>query len=155
VITLAYGLKAVYAALIGYASATALGASDLEIFTIVVGLQPSDVEHDRRITVERQVGGVTLIRTPRYQAYTDLVITLARRGREIAEIAGNRRILITVLAPAGPLPLLTGSAELFALPIQSRPDRRRVGLDVPVDRLAAVIRTLEKAGSSIEHIYDY
>ena len=99
-------------------------------------------------------GGRTLIRTPRYQAYTDLLVRLARRGRDVAEIAGNHRILVTVLAPKDPLPPVPGVTELFEAPIQSRPDRRRLGLDVSVEHLAAAIRALEASGASIEHIYD-
>ena len=156
VVTLEYGTKAIYGALIGSASATALGAADLAIQTVVVGLEPGDAAREPQITVVRELGGGrTLIRTPRYQVYTDLLVRLARRGRDVAEIAGNRRILVTVLAPRGPLPTLTGASELFTVPIQSRPDRRRVGLDVPVDRLGATIRTLEKSGVTIEHVYDY
>jgi hypothetical protein len=45
--------------------------------------------------------------------------------------------------------------ELFEAPVQSRPDRRRLGLDVSVEHLAAAIRALEASGASIEHIYDY
>jgi hypothetical protein len=151
-----YGIKAIYGALIGYASATALGAADLEIHTVVVGLQASDIAAEREIKVVRDLGGGrTLIRTPRYQAYSDLLVRLARRGRDIAEIAGNSRILVTVLAPRRALPSLPDTIELFTVPIQSRPDRRRVGLDVSVAHLASVIRTLEGAGISIEHIYDY
>ena len=145
---LEYGTKAVYGAVIGCASATALGAADLEISTVVVGLQPGDVARDARITIVRELGGGrTLIRTPRYQAYTDLVVGLARRGRDVAEIAGNQRILISVLVPPGPLPALPGATALFEAPIQSRPDRRRVGLDVTVPQLAATIRALESAGA--------
>ena len=40
-VTLEYGTKAVYGAVIGYASATALGAADLEIQSVVVGLDAS------------------------------------------------------------------------------------------------------------------
>ena len=76
-------------------------------------------------------------------------------GRNVAEIAGNQRILITVLAPAGSLPPLPGTSELFEVAIQSRPDRRRLGLDVAVEQLGATIRALEAAGATIEHIYDY
>jgi hypothetical protein len=161
VFTLEYGAKAVYGALIGYASATALGASDLEIQTVVVGLEPADAAREPKIRIVRELGGGrTLIRTPRYQAYTDLLVRLARRGRNVAEIAGNHRILVTVLAPHGlapkdPLPPVPGITELFEAPIQSRPDRRRLGLDVTVEHLAAAIRALEAAGASIEHIYDY
>jgi hypothetical protein len=156
VFTSEYGVKAGYGMLIGYASAAALGASDLEIHTVVGGLEPADAAGDRRITIVRDLGGGrTLIRTPRYQAYTDLMVELARRGRDVVEIAGNRRILVTLLAPPGPLPTLPGANALFEVEIQSRPDRRRVGLDVPVDRLAATIRVLDRAGATVEHLYDY
>jgi hypothetical protein len=154
--SLEYGVKALYGALIGYASNTALGAADLEIQTVVVGLTPADVAADPRIKVLRELGGGrTLVLTPRYQAYTDLLIGLARRERDVAEIAGNDRILITVLAPSGSFPPLKGAWSLFELPMQSRPAERRVGLDVPVPQLAATIRTLEGADATVEHIYDY
>jgi hypothetical protein len=156
VFTLEYGTKAVYGALIGYASATTLGPADLEIHTVVVGLEPADAAREPKIRIVRDLGGGrTLIRTPRYQAYTDLLVRLARRGRDVAEIAGNHRILVTVLAPLAPVAPMPGVIELFEAPIQSRPDRRRLGLDVSVERLAAAIRALEAAGASIEHIYDY
>ena len=155
-VTLEYGAKAAYGALIGYASSTALGASDLEILTVVTGLDASDVVADPRITVVRALGGgLTLIRTPRYQAYTEVLVGLARRGRSVAEIAGNRRILVTVLVPRGPRPPVPGAAELFEIPLQSRPDRRRLGLDVRVESLAAAIRALEGSRAAIEHVYDY
>jgi hypothetical protein len=156
VFTAEYGVKAIYGTLIGLASATALGAADPEIHTVVIGLAPGDVAPDRRITIVRELGaGRTLIRSPRYQPYTDLVVALARRGREFAEIAGNRRILVTVLAPRGPLPSLPGATPLFEVSIQSRPDRRRIGLDVAVERLAETIRQLDRGGASVEHVYDY
>jgi hypothetical protein len=156
VFTLEYGAKAVYGALIGFASDTELGAAGLEIHTVVVGLEAGDAARDRRITIVRDLGGGrTLIRTPRHRVYTDVMIDLARRGRDIAEIAGNHRILVTVLAPKGPLPALPGATALFEVAIQSIPERRRVGLDVSVDRLAATIRALDRAGASVEHLYDY
>lgn len=156
VFTVEYGTKAVYGALIGYASGAALGAADPEIQTVVVGLEPGDAAREPKLRIVRELGGGrTLIRTPRYQAYTDLLVRLARRGRDIVEIAGNHRILVTVLAPKDPMPPVSGVTELFEAPIQSRPDRRRLGLDVSVEHLAAAIRALEAAGASMEHIYDY
>lgn len=156
VFTSEYGAKAIYAGLIEFASGTALGAADLTIQTVVVGLDASDVTRDSGIKIVRRLGaGRTLIQTPRYQAYTDVVVNLARRGRDIVEIAGNHRILVTVLAADDPLPTLPETIELFEMRVQSKPGRRRVGLDIPVEQLAAAIRTLEKAGVTIEHIYDY
>ena len=60
-----------------------------------------------------------------------------------------------MLAPPGPLPPVPGATELFEAPIQSRPDLRRLGLDVSVEHLAGAIRALEASGASIEHVYDY
>ena len=54
----------------------------------------------------------------------------------LREIAGNHRILVTVLAPPGPLPPRAGVTLLFEAPIQ--PFARRVGLD-----------------GAVEPIYDY
>jgi hypothetical protein len=152
VFTLEYGTKAVYGALLGYASAST--PPHPEIHTVVIGLEPGDAAADSRIRIVRSLGGGrTLIRSPQHPAYTDVMAGLARRGRDVAEIAGNQRILITVRAPGAPLPSLPGVTELFEAPIQARPDRRRVGLDVSVEHLAAAIRALEAAGTSIEHIY--
>lgn len=156
VFTTEYGAKALYGALIGFASASALEAASMEIQTVVVGLEPDDLVRDRRITIVRELGGGhTLIRTPRVGVYTDLVVDLARRGRDIAEIAGNHRIFVTTLAPKDPLPALPGTTALFDTEIQSVPERRRVGLDVSVERLAATIRALEKANASVERVYGY
>jgi hypothetical protein len=155
-VSLEYATKAVYGAAIGWGSATAPGAADLEIHSVVVGLDAGDPAREPRLTIVRDLGsGRTLVRTPRYQAYSDLLVRLARRGRNVVEIAGNRRILVTVLAPKGTLPPLVGVSPLFEMSIQSRPDRRRLGLDVMVEQLGAAIRTLEGAGATIEHVYDY
>ena len=156
VFTAEYGVKAVYGWLIGRASQTALGAADLEIKTVVTGLAAEDVARDSRIRVVRSLGGGrTLILTPRYQAYTDLVVDLARRGRNVDEIAGNRRIFATVLAFGARPPAVAGMEVLFALPVQSRPGWQRVGLDGAVAGLAAAIRSLEASGAVVEHVYDY
>ncbi len=155
VFTLEYGTKAIYGWLIGQASASALGLADQEIRTVVVGLQASDVARDPRIKVVRELGaGRTLVVTPRYRAYTEVVVGLARRGRDLAEIAGNRRILMTVQTPSA-LPAVPGAQEMFAVPMQSGARHRRVGLDVPVADLASAIRSLEAAKVTVEHLYDY
>ena len=156
VLTAEYGVKALYGWLIGHASAAALGAADLEIMTVVAGLEPEDAGRDSRIRVVRDLGGGrSLMLTPRYQQYTDLVVDLARRGRTIEEIAGNRRILTTALVQAGRAPAVSGARQLFAVPVQSRPGWQRVGWDVSVEQLAAAIRRLEEDGATVEHIFDY
>ncbi|MEG8007461.1 hypothetical protein U2444_14780, partial [Listeria monocytogenes] len=67
-----------------------------------------------------------LIETPRYRAFTEILRGLGARNRTVLEIAGNRRILTTILLPAGTEIAIAGAAPLFAMPIQSQPGWRRV-----------------------------
>jgi hypothetical protein len=100
-------------------------------------------------------GDQQLILVPRYQAFTEIVMGLARAGQSIVEIAGNDDILITAILPAGPAPKIDGTRELFSLPLGARPGFRRAGFDVRVDQLTRAIPELERAGATVEHLYDY
>jgi hypothetical protein len=153
VLTGAYATNALAGALVGSAAAPPPDPAGLEIHAVVTGLDAADPDRDQNLKVVRALGdGRTLIRAPRL-AYTDVVVGLVRRGGDVVEIAGNLHILMTVLAPPGPLPAVPGATPLFETAIQSRPDRRRVGLDVSVERLAAAIRALEPAGVTVERLY--
>ena len=99
-------------------------------------------------------GGAMLIETPRYQEYTEILRKLGARGRNVLEIAGNRRISPPFWR-GRTYPGDAGASELFAIPIQSRPGWRRLGLDVEVEKLTALIGEVEKQGGEFEHAYDY
>lgn len=143
-----YGGRAIYAEAIGALAGVAPAA--LRIRSVIAG---GDPESDPRITVlHRFEDGAILIETPRYRALTDILAGIAQRGGEVREIAGNPRILVTVLAPAG---VALPGEPVFALPIQSRPGWRRLGLDVEVPALARLMRDAAAAGATFEHAYDY
>ena len=109
-----------------------------------------------RIERLRDLGdGLTLVRTPRYRAFTEIARGLGARGRSFVEIAGNKRILVTVLAPAGGRFEAPGAREIFSLDIQSTPGWRRYGLLTEVEALAALIGVVETQGAKFEHAYDY
>jgi hypothetical protein len=153
-LTLEYGGKGLYAipigALAGYSPA------DLSIMSVVVPLDASDLAADPRIKKLRDLSDkAMLIETPRYQQFTDIVRRLGARGREVLEIAGNRRILTTILAPERLTMATPGATELFVIPLQSRPGWRRIGLDTEVQALARQIGDVEKQGAEFEHAYDY
>lgn len=153
-LTLEYAGKAVYARLIGL-GAGASGAAPLRIRSVVTGLDASDTAADPRIAVVKTLAnGASVIETPRYRAFTEVLAGLAARGRTIVEIAGNDDVLITVLVPPGQAGARDGK-KLFEVPIQSRPGWRRIGLDVKIASLADVIRRLREAGMELEHVYDY
>jgi hypothetical protein len=153
-LSLEYGGKAIYAVAIG--ALAGLSPADLRIGSVVTPLSADDLAAEPRITKIRDLpDGAELIETPRYQEYTEILRKLGARGRSVLEIAGNRRILATVLARTDATLATPGASELFAIPIQSRPGWRRLGLDVEVDKLTALIGDVEKQGGEFEHAYDY
>lgn len=152
-LTLEYGGKALYAKALG--ALAGASPADLRIRTIVEGIPVADLAADPRIVVIGPASdGATIIETDRYQALTKILKDLAGRGGRFRELAGNRRILTTMLAPADAVPDLPGT-EVFSLPLQSRPDLRRIGLDTPVGDLARQMADAPRKGATVEHAYDY
>ena len=96
-----------------------------------------------------------MIETPRYRAFTDILLGLAARDRDLSEIAGNDDILITVLARDDAAAGKLDGKRLFLVPVQSKPGWSRIGFDVKVADLLAVIRQLKGTGAELEHVYDY
>ena len=150
-LTLEYGLKGLYAvaigALAGYAPA------DLTIMTVIKRSGDSAVNN---VTLVRELnGGAELVRTPRYQAYTDILKAWANNGTRVVEIAGNQRILTTVIARQSSTIDAPGSTQIFTIPIQSKPGWQRIGFDTEVPMITAAIAAVERQGTTFEHAYDY
>jgi hypothetical protein len=95
-LTLEYATKAVYAKAIGWLAG--YSPADLQIMSVVDCLDEADLAADWRIRKVADVGNeYTLIETPRYQEFTEIVRGLGARGHHLSGIAGNRRVLVTVL----------------------------------------------------------
>ncbi len=158
-LSLQYATKSAYAALIRYAASYA--PADLTIKSVVTGLEPSQVAADSKIRRIRDVESSdgtrgTLIETPRYQEFTEIVRRWGEQpGVTILEIAGNHRILTTVNVPSGKKLSLSDATEIFSLPIQSKPGWLRIGLDTPVTALVSQASDVAKQGAQFEHAYDY
>ncbi len=153
-LSLEYGTKIIYAKAIK--ALAGLSPAPLHIRSVVIGADASDVAADARITLIRRVdGGMTVIDTPRYQELTEIIQRLAARGRDFFEIAGNRRIFVTVLSP-GCRPIEgAGVRPLFAVEVQARPGSCRRGVEVEIPGLTAWLRTFGETGLELEHVYDY
>jgi hypothetical protein len=153
-LTLEWGSKAVYARLIAVGAAAS--QAPLRIRSVVEGLDASDLEADPRITLVRTLdSGATIIETDRYRTLTEIITGLALRGRSISEIAGSRRILVTVQVPDSDATRWQGATVLFAVPVRARPGWRRVALDARVAELTGLIRQIKAANVVLEHVYDY
>ena len=98
-----------------------------------------------------------LAATPRYDAFRDQMLALARSGAavEIEEIAGNREILLTGVAPAGWRYAGSRAKVEYALPLPSDAARKRIAMRVPTAQLIGVLRETSGSGLAVDHIYDY
>ncbi len=157
-LSLQYAAKGAYASLIRYAASYA--SADLTIRSVIVGAD-SLPALDEHIHVIRKVDAsdgakASLVETPRYQAFTEIIRSLGKANEvSFLEIAGNTRILTTVIAPLTWQFSLAGTTEIFSIPIQSKPGWRRVGLNTPVSSLVRQVHDVESQGAKFEHAYDY
>jgi hypothetical protein len=157
-LSLQYGVKSVYAKAIE--ALAGLSPADLEIGSVVLAPAAQALPADARIRSVREVRsndgrqGVLMI-TPRYREFTSIIREIGAKGLSFGEIAGNTRILTTVLVPPGELPLSDGAKPIFETDVQSMPGWRRVGYDTEVTVVAALPARVEASGARFEHAYDY
>jgi hypothetical protein len=157
-LSLQYGVKSIYAKAIG--ALAGLSPADLEIGSVVITPSAEALPADARIRVVREVRSSDgkqgiLIVTPRYQEFTTIIGEVGAKRLSFAEIAGNTRILTTVLVPSGNLLQVDGAKPIFETGIQSMPGWRRVGYDTDVGAVAALAAKIEALGARFEHAYDY
>ena len=145
---------------IGYAgviadAVSATGVAELEIRSIVANLDAAALKSIPGVTVIREFGGKTEINTPRYAAFTDILVAIAEKGGSIAEIAGNDEIMITVTSNDETASRLPEGVETIASVPRDGFDNSRWILSVPMAQLADTIRALKTGNIRLEHIYDY
>lgn len=154
-LSLEYGVKAGYAALIGWASGATLGRDELTLRFVARATPAALARIDPRLNaVARLDGGLTAVESPRYAQFTDLIVALSATSVRISEIAGNDDIFVTFLVRGDYRPP-EGALVILEQPLDDRPGWRRIGLNVKVPRLLALIRAARAGGGEIEHVYDY
>jgi FAD/FMN-containing dehydrogenase len=155
-VPLELGTQAVWGKVIKKATKTAYDPADytLEAWVRTGGADPEKVSPGVK-TLEKLGGDSVLIEVPRYESFKRAALALAAKNIRFVEISGNRRILVTVVAPAA----WTG-ARLYGdvvdeWPILTDPARKRVAVAVPVADLTAALREIPAEGAEIDHVYDY
>jgi hypothetical protein len=146
--------KAAYARLIDSA-VQATGQAQLDLQSVVSGLTEADLSGIPDVTILKSQSGLIFIKTPRYQAYNTILAEIARRGGNMAEIAGNDDILVTVTVPAGSAFDAPPNAQILHKMTRDGFAETRFLLDVKVTALAQILRDLPKSGIRIEHVFDY
>jgi hypothetical protein len=151
-----YLIKIGYAALIQKALDASNDDEPRDIMFVVATLPPEVLTQEPRIKPIRALDDQwQLVQTPRYKDFTEIVLGLLDRGIPLAEIAGNREIMVTVIAPDAAKLDVKDATELFSLGLDAKPGFRRAGLKARIDRLVDINRELKARGISIEHFYDY
>ena len=157
-LSLQYGFKSIYAKALE--ALAGLSPADLEIGSVVIVPTGRALPADSGIRQLREVRsndgrqGVLII-TPRYREFTGIIREIGADGLSFGEIAGNTRILTTVLVPPGDLPSIEGAKPIFETGIQSMPGWRRLGYDTSISAVATLPAAVEAQGARFEHAYDY
>jgi hypothetical protein len=160
-LSLQYAARDAYAALMRFIAG--YDPADLTIRSVVGGMAPADLQAMHGVKVVREVADTSgargvLVETERYAEFDAFVRDLGRHpGASLQEVAGNHRILVTIVAPESVDPALAAAdgVVIFQLQIQSLPGSRRIGIDVPIGSLVQDVKSFEAAGYRFEHAYDY
>ena len=156
VLSVEYGLKALYGWLIRQGARAVYAPEDLEIQVWAAGVSEAALKQEPDVRVVRAFDGeAAIVSIPRYEAFTQIVPRLAKQGVRFVEMAGNDEILVTAFAPRDWQYDLPNGEFLFAMPILTQPELKRVAVRVPVRSLPLVLEEMENSGVKLEHIYDY
>lgn len=154
-LSLEYGIKTIYAWIIGKASGSVYGTADTEVYATARDLGEATLAHQGMRRVQDLGGGRWIITVPHYQGFTDTVPLLARAGVQFEEIAGNNEIMLTLIAPADWRYDLTAGKPLFTMKLLTGSVAQRVAVQVPVRDLGAVLREMDAKSLRVEHLFDY
>jgi hypothetical protein len=162
ILSVDYGIEAVYAEAMQLASHLAYGAESDETYTWVENAPETLFRDFPRIKVAQEKAKEVsrqsyVVIIPRYQEFTDLAVKLAERDVHFVQIAGNDEIMVTVVVPSGwtyDVPAGDGTL-LFTENVLTQPGAKRIALECRVRALPTLVRHFTSAGIKIEHIYDY
>jgi FAD/FMN-containing dehydrogenase len=158
-LTVEYGIKAVYASMLGGATGAAYTPQDLKIGAVVYGDTASLASGDARVLERRPIGPLhSLVTITRYDPFWQLMRDAAARGDTvpIVEIAGNDDVVVTGVAPRDWRYVGPDAEFLYALPLPTDARRIRPVLKVRTRDLLPFLRRVQtERRLVVDHVYDY
>jgi len=153
--TMEYGLKTLYAKLIGFGAKTAYEQSDGLIY-LTAGFEEADgFAGIGSAGVVAVYEDDYLLSVPRWGEFTKTIPQLVTGGFDFREISGNDRIAVSVIVNSE-TSFETNYAELlFESKLVSSPEFTRLVMVVPVQNLREFTIEVRGKGYQLEHIYDY
>lgn len=96
------------------------------------------------------------VEIPRYMHFTEIMLKIAKKSCiTCINIAGHDKIQIDVKSPKGIAQLYAGTQAIYEIPVPTDLKYTYVALEVDVNQLCKVIRTLEKDNVEVLFIHDY
>jgi hypothetical protein len=143
-----FGVKSAYAKLIAK-GVEATGKADLTIRSVVTGLTDEELTAIDGVTIIGKSDQGTEIETPRYRAFTNIVIAISEQGGTVLDIAGNDDVLVSALSDNK-----RSRAAVASFTHQGYGDYRHL-LRFKVNQLSDFIRSSPSKEEQLEHIFDY
>jgi hypothetical protein len=154
-LSLEYAAKGAYGWIIKRSTGAVYEPADLQIHAWIENTSDAIFADPRIQQVKALTPGSYIVRIPRYEAFTDIVTTLAGQGVRFLTVAGNDVIVLTAIASQEwQLPLSLGVLR-FEEASLTRPGTKRIAVELPVRSLHATLPDLKGRGVLIEHLYDY
>jgi len=154
--TLEFKFKAFYARLIAEAAAaTADGESSGRIYIEAVLPAERDVPAVQGIALLARQGPRVLLSSPRWGGFTRSVPVLLADGLVIDNVSGNDRIAVSYLVAEHAADSVNAGDFLFDSRLVTSAERSRQVRLVSFGELAELLREIDSAGGTLEHIYDY
>lgn len=146
-------VKSAYGYLIGVGTKELYGTAESTTAVVVNHLNMKELS-DFNI-IESFSDTQHLIELPRYRPFKQAAISIAQKGGQFEEIAGNQSaILLTVLADKD-WKAESVSKVIFTQPLPSGHGTVRKALVTPVDQLHQLLNELSESKVEIEHVYDF
>ncbi len=146
-----YGIKTIYAALIGFGTKSAYSADEMRRGIVAVGLNDSLANG---VPLDR---GYRVLFVDRYNPFRDALLALSDHSNQVrvAEISGSDFVTVSGTAPAS-WRVPSRARVVVAYEVPSDPGHNRILLRSNARDLLDVIHRLRIEGKyKIEHIYDY
>lgn len=155
VFTVGYGIKALYATAIGYASSQEFSGGAALITEVAIQGDESVLRELPFETIKSPAVDRVVLALPRYRAFLPALEQLGKNQVAIESIMGHDKITFSVVKPIMMSCASIDAYTAFSLPILTDDSLHRTVYDVPVTALLSSLNDAMTCGYSIEHIYDF
>ncbi|MBY0452215.1 MAG: hypothetical protein K2P92_04205, partial [Bdellovibrionaceae bacterium] len=107
------------------------------------------------VKILERTGDFRLVSFPRYDRLRDLLLTLTNKGLKFTEIAGNRKIFLTAIGPAGSEKLVPPEVVIGTSQLATDSSKIRFLISTSVASLMDGLALAQNNKITIEHIFDY